>query len=224
MILCHLIIVGSFEVTDKYVNDFIASVHENVKREYASKEPGKYSQPEYPHDSPNASSRRYMSYEPQYHRLPSYQLTTIKPSIIHLPNSLHSTIYTSSIYDQLIRYPVSYTRAMSHFYERYYLYQQLNYEHPTNSYHGHFGKSKKYYQNKKQSTLHPVEHNTSTQSKKKQNDEQFQEALFYPRKAYPLKPYRHKPNKIPKSKRKASYLLPGYSSTNYNQFYQQRVK
>ena len=224
MILYQFIIVVSFEVTDKYVNDFIASVHENVKREYATKEPGKYSQPEYPFDSPKSQSRRYMSYEPQYHRLPSYQLTTIKPSIIHLPNSLHSTIYTSSIYDQLIRHPFSYTHAMSHFYERYYLYQQLNYEHPTNRYNEDFGKSKKYYTNKKQSMLHPVLHDTSIVSKKKQYGKQFQEALFYPRKTYPLKPYKHKSKKIPKSKRKASYLLPGYTSTNYNQFYQQRVK
>ena len=179
MILYQFIIVGSFEVTDKYVNDFIASVHENVKREYAPKVPGKYSKSRYHFDSSNTQSRRYASYEPQYHRIPSYQLTTIKPSIIHLPNSLHSTIYTSSIYDQLIRYPFSYTRAMIHFYERYYLYQQLIYEHPTNSYHEDFGNGKKYYQNKKKSMLHPVLHSTLTESKKKQNDEQFQEAKFY---------------------------------------------
>ena len=224
MILCHLIVVGSFEVTDKYVNDFIAGVHENVKREYAPKEPEKYSHPNYSFGSPNSQSRRYVSYEPQYHRLPSYQLTTIKPSIIHLPNTLHSTVYTSSIYDQLIRYPFSYTRAMNHFYERYYLYEQLHYEHPTNSYRGNFGNREKYHQNKKQKIIHPVFNNTSTEIKKKENGEHFQEALFYPIKTYPSKPYSHKPNKMPKSKRKASYLLPGYTSTNYNQFYQQRVK
>ena len=220
----HLFGVESWEVTDRYVNNFIASVHENVKREYAPKEPRKYSQPEYPVDTRNSQSRRYVPYEPQYHRLPSYQLTTIKPSVIHLPNSLHSTIYTSSIYDQLIRYPFSYTHAMNHFYERYYLYQQLHYKHPTTNYRENFGNDKIYYQNEKQNTLDPMLDNTSTKTKKKENGEHFQEALFYPIKTYPSKPYRHKPNKTPKTKRKASYLLPGYTSTNYNQFYQQRVK
>ena len=224
LILHHFIVVGSFEVTDKYVNNFIASVHENVKREYAAKEPGKYSQPQYTFDTRNSQSRRYVSYEPQYPRLPSYQLTTIKPSIMHLPNSLHSTIYTSSIYDQLIRYPYSYTHAMNHFYERYHLYQQLHYEYPTTNYRENFSNGKTYYQNEKQNTLHPVLDNTSTKMKKKENGEHFREALFYPIKTYPSKPYRHKPNKTPKTKRKASHILPGYTSANYSQFYQQRVK
>ena len=219
----HLHFAKSWEVTDKYVNDFIANVHENVKKEYSATEPLKYETQKYHVDLPNPKSRRFISYKPYHQKPPSYQLTTIKPSVLHLPNSLHSTLYKTSIYNELIQYPFSYANSINQLYERYFLYQQLVYKHPKYHYSGNFGRSEKNVHNKKQKALKSAVEYLSTVTNKNKKDENFQEALFYPRKTYPSNPYTSKTTKIPKVKHKTSFLLPGYVSTNYNKFYQQRV-
>ena len=114
----HLFGVESWEVTDRYVNDFIASVHENVRRQYAPNQSEKYSTSKYHFEPPKPQSRRHTSHVPQYYHSPAYQLTTIKPSALNLPKSLHSTLYETSLYHQLIHYPYSYVHLRSHFYER----------------------------------------------------------------------------------------------------------
>ena len=215
----HLFVVESWEVTDKYVNDFIASVHENVRRQYAPNQSEQYSRSKYHFEPPKPQSRRHTYQVPQYFNSPAYQLTTIRPSALNLPNTLHSTLYETSLYNQLIHYPYSYVHLKSHFYERYHLYEQL-YRYPKYNFLRDHDKYSTRFKNIKHGVINPIVSNSSSVDKKKNQELRFQDAIFYPLESYPSKPYKSKSTEIPKIRRKASYPLPGYYSTTYNQFYQ----